>query len=140
MRRFLLGTAFFACVIIAFCAVGLVTGRYDFLWLGAGLFLLIYFYIEEKRKHERLREFSLEIKDGHLISRGKEYELKSPIILVKRVIVQRGWSGNTKSVVLKFGVFAMSKIEGLDNLDEIANELASAIGQGKPAVAWLVHR
>lgn len=140
MRKTILGTSLASTVIASLCAIGFLTETYDLLWFALGLPAIIYFHLEALKKQDAQQDFSLEISADQLISRGRDYEFTTPVNRVKQVIIQQNWRKETKSVVLKSGLLSAAKIEGLDDLDGLARNLASAIKQEKIPVSRFIHR
>lgn len=139
MRKFILGASLASILILFFCSVGVLTERYDFLWIGLGLPFLIYCYFSELRSQIRQREFSLELSGDVMISKGRGFELKSPVDRIKKVVLQKSWSGKNKSVILKHGFLRYSKIDGLERLDDLASDIAKAISQERVTVSRVFH-
>lgn len=139
MRKIILRTSLASIVIASLCTIGFLTETYDHLWFPLGLPAILYFHLEALKKQDARRDFSLEISTDQLISRGRDYEFTTPVDRVKRVIIQRNWRRETKSVVLRSGLLNASKIEGLDDLDGFARSLASAIKQEKISVSRFIH-
>lgn len=139
IRKFIFGASLASVLILAFCAVGVLSERYDFLWLGLGLPFLIHCYFIELRSQVRQRAFSLELSGDVIISKGSGFELKSPVNGIKKVVLQKSWGGKTKSIILKHGSLRHSKIDGLERLDDLANDIAKAINQEEVPVSRLFH-
>lgn len=120
-------------------AIGIFTENYG-MFIGA-IFLLFSWQAIPSIKYwsKYGPEIYLEVSSKEIIQGNTDQEARQSLAGLTRMTVQKK-GGSVKSILLKFESGGFHKLEGFNNIAELAKEIEISVGVGKVRVAKWFHR